>query len=447
MRAAVPGVGVAALRHRHAGRHVQPLRAVGHRVGDDEAGAADAVDRAVGVQVGVALVGGDLVVDHRDGVAPAPHRQHQVAFLPLRAGRRRRDLAGRDAVGPVGEQAQRALAPHAVEPGVHARAATPHLHPVVPRVEGRVEVVDVQHGHLAGGHVAHLVAELTAVLQPVDPLGLVPHGPADAVAVRAGARELARRRHLEQRVPVVGGVDARRLLRGGRRGHRQGHLVPGPRRLLPGVDEAVAAHPELVAGVRQVGHEKPAVVAGDDDLAERGLEVAGLGDHPYPGLAAAGAPHDAADVLVGRRRAAAGQQQDDAGQEQSPRESDPRCHAHVDLLEQPGPRRWRTVYVAVRESGTVDVVRAARNTELRLRCPARWRRGETSRCTESRGAASGPKGAVGGERRGRRALVGGERPGRRAPVPHRGRRGRLLGVLTAHVQRGPAGCIAARMRG
>ena len=345
-------VGVAARLHRGAGRHVHPHRAVGHRVGDDEPGSTDAVQRTVRIQVRIALVGGDLVVHHRHRVAPSPHRQHDVAFLPLRAGGRRRDLAGRDAVGPVGEQVQRALAPHAVQPGAHARSAPPHLHAVLPRVQGRVEVVHVQHRHLAGRDVAHLVAELVAVLQAIDPLGLMAYGPADAVAVRPGARELARGRHLQQRVPVVGGVDARGLLRRDRRGHREGHLVAGPRRLLRGIHEAVAADPQLVAGVRQVRHEEAPVVAGDHDLAKRGLEVAGLGDDPDAGLTAAGALHDAADVLAGRRRARAGQQEDAARQEHRSRETDSRCPSHVNLLEPPVPPQWLTVYVTRRQNGS-----------------------------------------------------------------------------------------------
>ena len=268
-----------------------------------------------GYRVRIALVGRDLVVHHRHRVAPAPLRQDDVAFLSLRTRRRRRHFAGRDAVGPVGEQAESAPAPHAVQSAAHARSAPPDLHPVLPGVQGGVEVVQVQHRHLAGRHVAHLVAELAAVLQPIDPLGLMPHALADAVAVRPGAGELALGRHLQQRVPVAGRVDARRLLRRGRRCHREGQLVAGPRRLLLRVGQAVAAHPYVVAGVRQIRHQEPPVVAGDDDLAERGLEVIGLGDDPDARLAAARAPHDAADVVAGRRRVRAGQPQHAAGQE------------------------------------------------------------------------------------------------------------------------------------
>ncbi len=267
------------------------------------------------------------------GSPPAPHRHDDVALHPLRPRRLGRDLAGRDAVGPVGEELQRALAPHPVQPAVHARAAAPHLHAVVPGGHGRVEVVDVDHRHLAGRHVAHLVAELTAVLEPVDPLCLVPHAAADAVAVRARARELGLGRHLEQRVPVVGGIDARRLLRRRRRGDVEGQLVAGLRAVLVGVDEAVAADPDQVLGVGQVRHQEAPVVAGDDDLAEGRLEVRRLGDDPDSGLAARGAPDDTTDVaVVGRCRARAGHHRHGEHRQHHSRRTDPGCHTHRTLL-------------------------------------------------------------------------------------------------------------------
>ena len=325
------GVRIAALRHGDARRHVHPHRAVGHRIGNDQSGAADAVHRAVRIQVGVALVAGDLVVHHRHRVAPAPHRQDEVALLPLGTRRRRRDLARRDAIGPVGEQAERARSTHPVQPRAHAGTAAPDLHAMLPGVQGRVEVVQVQHRHLAGRHVAHLMTELAAVLQSIDPLGLVPHPLADAVAVGSRARELVLGRHFQQGVPVVGGVNARRFLRGGGRRYLQGELVARARRVLPGVDQAVAAHPHLVVGVRQVRDQEPPVVAGDDDLAERGLEVIGLRDDPDARLATAGAPHDAGDVVARRRRVGAGQPQHAAGQEHRSQQTDPGCRPHINL--------------------------------------------------------------------------------------------------------------------
>ena len=81
------GVGIAPLRHRIACRHVEPHRLVRDRVRDREAGAADAVDGGVRIEVGIPLVGGDLVVHHRDRVAPAPHRHDDVALHPLRPRR------------------------------------------------------------------------------------------------------------------------------------------------------------------------------------------------------------------------------------------------------------------------------------------------------------------------------------------------------------------------
>ena len=57
----------------------------------------------------VALVGRDLVVQVVLGPGPVPQREDDVALDALRPRRlRRRQLAGGDAVGPVGEELQRA---------------------------------------------------------------------------------------------------------------------------------------------------------------------------------------------------------------------------------------------------------------------------------------------------------------------------------------------------
>ena len=89
-------------------------------------------------------------------------------------------------------------------------------------------------------------------------------------------------RHLHQRVPVVGGVDLRRLarVRGGDRVEVERVARPAGHRL--GVAEAVAAHPDGVAGVGQVRQHVAPGVVGHHDLAELGVEVVGLGDHPDP---------------------------------------------------------------------------------------------------------------------------------------------------------------------
>ena len=46
------------------------------------------------------------------------------------------------------------------------------------------------------------------------------------------------------------------------------------------IDEAVAAHPNLVFGFRQVGQDVAALVVGHHDLGVTGGEIVGLRDHP-----------------------------------------------------------------------------------------------------------------------------------------------------------------------
>ena len=58
-------IGITSTLNGDSGRHIHPRRAVGHRVGDDEPGTADAVQRAVRIQVGIPFVGDHLVVHHR----------------------------------------------------------------------------------------------------------------------------------------------------------------------------------------------------------------------------------------------------------------------------------------------------------------------------------------------------------------------------------------------
>ena len=118
----------------------------------------------------------------------------------------------------------------------------------------------------------------------------------------------------------------------------EGQVVARPGGVLVGVHEAVAADPDLVLRVRQVRHHEASLVAGDDDLAERGLEVRRLGDDPDAGLAARVAPHDATDIAVAigrrRRRASAGQPHDGDRRQHRSGQTDPGCHTHRTLLEQ-----------------------------------------------------------------------------------------------------------------
>ena len=273
-------------RHRRvvvAQRDLDHLRAVLGGVGHQQEVVADvdAVERPVGVDARVALVGGDLVVDEGDVVAPVPHGEHHVAFDALRPRRGRGRRAGGNPVAPVDQHVEGALAAEAGDEAVHERAALAALRAVVPGRARRVEVRDVRD--LAGALVAHLVAALAA-LEVVDPLALAAHHRVDAVALGAGARELVRGRQVDERQPVVRGIDLRRLLRRGRHDRGQVERLVGPAGHRRGVDEAVAPDPHVVGRVGELRQDVASRVVGDDDLAEHGLEVVGLGNHPDAGL-------------------------------------------------------------------------------------------------------------------------------------------------------------------
>src|SRR5215510_11468885 len=143
-------------------------------------------------------------------------------------------------------------------------------------------------------------------LDRVEPLFLSPERDRHAVAVGARAREQALVRDAEHREPIDGGIVlGRRRGRGG--GHRGQVHDLAPRRLdLRRVDQPVAAHPDAVARLRQVGDHITAQVVGHYHLRETGAEIVCLGDDPdarfRPGLAG----DDPADVVAVDLHGAAG---------------------------------------------------------------------------------------------------------------------------------------------
>src|SRR5262249_49938076 len=63
-------------------------------------------------------------------------------------------------------------------------------------------------------------------------------------------------------------------------------------------DEPVAAHPHLIFGLGQIGHDVAALVVGDHHLGVTGGEILGLRDHPDAGLRSVCASDHAPDVVV-----------------------------------------------------------------------------------------------------------------------------------------------------
>ena len=112
------------------------------------------------------------------------------------------------------------------------------------------------------------------------------------------AAEILRRRNLHHRVPVDRRIIVRRRRLVRRRHRREIELLAGLAAHLRRIDQPVAAHPDLVVGVRKVGDDVAALVVGDDDLGVAGRQIGGLRDHPDAGLRSVRAGDHAADVVV-----------------------------------------------------------------------------------------------------------------------------------------------------
>ena len=231
-------------------------------------------------------------------IGPVPLRDDDIALDALRPRRCGRQLAAVDAIGPVGEHRERALAPHLIEAAAHLRAGLSRLNAAIPRGPRRAER-SKRFRNLARRLVAKLMARpATARLEIPDPLGLALHVRRDAVTTRRIARELALLGNTNHREPEAGGI-----VLGGRtriRRDNRSEVERFSRRRLRflRVDEAVAAHPDVVVRARQIRQQIASAIVGDDDLHVLRREVGRLGDHPDARFRPLLARNDAADVVV-----------------------------------------------------------------------------------------------------------------------------------------------------
>ena len=285
-----------------AHRHVDRRRGVLHRIEHRQilrAFLGRAIERTVGVDGRIASVGADRIVQIGLRVRPVPQRHDEVALDPLRALRRgRRHGAGGNPVGPVGEQFQRALGVEPADVVDHVGRRLTRLDACLPGLDRAGELAQLRLDR-AGRGIAQLMAGEAAIgLDDVEPLSLGFQGFRHAVAVGAGPREIARRRHCEHRIPVERRIILRRRL-GVRRGHRL-QIDDLARRALDlgGVDERIAAHPDIVGRGRQFGDDIAAALIGHDDLGEFGRQPGRLGDDPGAGFGSLRPGHDAADRLL-----------------------------------------------------------------------------------------------------------------------------------------------------
>ena len=199
--------------------------------------------------------------------------------------------------GPVAEERQLTLHVELAELLHHVASGLAGLEAAFPGFGAGVEMADL----LRNGprrQIAQLVAMAAAVgLGEAQPLALILQGRRHAVALRAGAREQVRGRDLHHRIPIDARI-IRRRRRAVRRLHRfEIEKLARLRFHLGRIDQAIAAHPDVVGAFGQIGKDIAALVVGRDDLDVFGRQIARLGDHPYAGLGALRAGDHAADIV------------------------------------------------------------------------------------------------------------------------------------------------------
>ena len=285
-------------RERHVGiahRRVEFGDAVLHRIENrNDVGGVfrRAEQRAVAVDRRVALVGRNLVVQIMLVVGPVPRGDDDVALDALRPLRFVfGQLALGDAVGPFGEIFDRRRGEIAGDEVDHQRAGLAGLHAARPGFFRGFEFAKPLRQRARGEPTELMAADAAIVLHGVEPVGLL-----DLVRNVAMAAELVGAGNFQHRIPVD-----RRIDFCGFRGIRRRHgfeieLLAGLGFDLRRIGEAIAADPDRVFGLRQIGHDVAALIVGDDHLGVAGRQVVSLGDHPDAGFRAVRRRHHAADV-------------------------------------------------------------------------------------------------------------------------------------------------------
>ena len=266
-----------------------------HRVEDrDVVGAVlrRAVQRTVAIHRREAAIAGDEVVQVLLVVHPVAQRDDDVALhalRPLRLGERQ--LALGDAIGPVAVVGERHLA-QSVQLPEHHRAGLTRLHAPLPGVGAGGERAERRRDGARGGLSELMAADAPGVLHRRNPLRL-----RQACRDAAFAAELIGGGNLEHRVPVDGRIVAGgdRLV-GGQQG-RDREALAGLGGGLDAVYQTVAACPHLIARRREIRHDEPAAVVGDDALDIAHRQVAGFSNHPHARFRPLRSGHDAADVV------------------------------------------------------------------------------------------------------------------------------------------------------
>ena len=138
------------------------------------------------------------------GAAPIPQRHHDVAFNALWALRfRERQFTVRDPVRPVGEHLQRALGVEPADVARHEELRLARRQTPLPGLNRRFELTEVLGKRPRPGRAERMARAAGADLDDVEPL---------ALTLDLGHGELARRRRIEERPPVHGGIILGRVL-------------------------------------------------------------------------------------------------------------------------------------------------------------------------------------------------------------------------------------------
>ena len=255
------------------------------------------VERAVAIDRGIALVGGDLVVQVGLGARPVPHRDDDIALGALRTLRLDGwGLAVGDARGPVGQGLQAPLGAEPLDGLDHVLAGLAGLDAPGPSLIVRAEAAECLRQSARGLAADGVAVEAAVGLELAQERLLAGEFLVDAVAAVAGAGELALIGHLGHRQPV----DRRIVFGGGllvRRRHRG--EVDDLARLslhLGRIDQPIAAHPYVIIGLRKIGQHIAALVVGDHDLDQVGGKVFRFRDHPDAGFRTPWSAHDAAEI-------------------------------------------------------------------------------------------------------------------------------------------------------
>ena len=197
-----------------------------------------------------------------------------------RVGLAMRQLALGDAVGPVAEILERRAAEVPGELVHHLLAGLARLHAAHPRLLARLELAERRRDRARGQLAQLMAADAADVLHLLEPVGLRDLlgdvALAAELALRPGSSASSTSRSPDSIAPPPPRSAPRTAVRLS--------SLPGSPSHLRRIDQTVAAHPDLVFGLRQIGDEVAALIVGDDDPGELGRQVGGLRDHPDAGF-------------------------------------------------------------------------------------------------------------------------------------------------------------------